>query len=375
MSIVDERTEARRVRPADLGPLDVFLYEDETGYVVDGAAQRRAWLLEAVEHHLAGSPIFQRLAAAKGFDAGLLRTTGDPAIVPLVSSGTFKRRRIETQDDIERWCTSSGTRGTKSLVPRDRRTLERFAGTVGHGLREFLGAHREQREGFVLGPPAEEAGDLWFSYSLGLAEVVNHTDYFVRDGLLQEEELLAALDQRSPGSETVVIAPPSLLLNFLLWLDKRGCSLELAHGFVLTAGGWKRSERDAIARSDIEQLVTTILAIPPERQRDIFNMVELNTVIFECEVHTKHVPPWLTVLARDPETLAPLPSGETGVIAFLDPTALSYPAFVLTDDLGAVATDGCPCGRVGDALVLDRRLSSVEERGCGLKMQRYGAEA
>jgi long-chain-fatty-acid---luciferin-component ligase len=99
-------------------------------------------------------------------------------------------------------------------------------------------------------------------------------------------------------------------------------------------------------------------------------MVELNTVLFECDRHRLHIPPWLHVSARDPGTLDALPSGQTGVLAWLDPTAASYPAFLLSDDFGVVNDSACACGRSGESVAIVRRVRKVEARGCALKLDR-----
>ena len=170
--------------PSTISPLDVALFEGTRGYATRDDATQLAWIREAVEHHLASSPVFQRLAAARGFTAAALAEVSDLARVPLVSSGSFKRRAIAASTPgPHKLCTSSGTGGTKSLVPRDGQTLERYVGGVLHGIREFLG-DRERRRALVLGPPPHEVGDLWFTYSLSLAEVLNETAYFVAGGRL-----------------------------------------------------------------------------------------------------------------------------------------------------------------------------------------------
>jgi long-chain-fatty-acid---luciferin-component ligase len=89
----------------------------------------------------------------------------------------------------------------------------------------------------------------------------------------------------------------------------------------------------------------------------------------DCEHGRKHCPPWLHASARAPKTLAPLGWGESGILAYLDPTATSYPCFVLSDDFGSVTRgERCPCGRSGDVLTIERRINRIEARGCALKL-------
>lgn len=363
-----------RVRAKGYDSLDQVLFEGLADYGRPYAAERFEWIAGAVRHHLDHSPPFRRLAEASRFDWEEFCSGQNLTALPLISSGSFKSELFSTPSASGiRRCTSSGTMGTISVVPRDSRTIERYVGTILHGLREFIG-HNEAQRAFVLGPPVDEAGDLWFSYSLGLAEMLNDADYFVRDNILATRKLFRALSDAPLDQETAIIAPPALLLAFVDWMDAEELpSLQLGehNGWALTAGGWKRREAEAIDRTSFTERITERLGLAPERHRDLFNMVELNTLIFECEHHSKHVPPWMWVNARNPHDMSPLPSGEQGLLAYADPTALSYPAFVLSDDLGAVEDGPCACSRGGPTMRLDRRLTTVEERGCGLKMGRY----
>jgi long-chain-fatty-acid---luciferin-component ligase len=60
---------------------------------------------------------------------------------------------------------------------------------------------------------------------------------------------------------------------------------------------------------------------------------------------------------------------ETGLIACWDPVTYSYPAFVITDDLGYLV-DGweCPCGKTGQEIVYVGRAPDAEVRSCRLKL-------
>lgn len=226
-------------------------------------------------------------------------------------------------------------------MPRDQRTLERFVGTVMHAMREFIGA-TDALEAFVLSPPGAEAGDIWFSYVLSLVEMLYDTSFFVHGGALQPETLHRTLDELDPEVQPAIVAPPGLLYDFLTWMEERGQRLDLGarDGYVVTAGGWKRRENEAVSRSKLSELVEERLGIEGSHIRDAYNMVELNTLLLGCEHGRKHIPPWLVVLARRPADMSVTDPGEQGMLSFLDPTAISYPCFVLSDDL---STRGLAC--------------------------------
>jgi long-chain-fatty-acid---luciferin-component ligase len=367
-----------RLRPSDLSMLDELIYEGKESYAAPADHERRiGWIAAAAEHHLEHNEVFRRLAGHAKFSPERLRETGDLSAVPLVSSAVFKRRDVATSvPGPIRLCRSSGTRGSQSVVPRDRTTLERFIGSVLHGMREFHG-HTNLREGFVLGPAAHEAGDIWFSYVLTLVELLYDTQFFVTDGRLRSEELFRALSELEPDAQPTLVAPPGLLVDFIAWMEERDLRLALGdrNGYVVTAGGWKRREAESVKRPVLEAMVEERLGVAPSRMRDAFNAVELNTVLFECEEGRKHVPPWLLVQARRPSDLSVGDPGEEGLLTYLDPTALSYPGFILSDDFGRVDPPGCPCGRHGETVSVRRRVSTIEERGCGLKLDRYAEGA
>jgi long-chain-fatty-acid---luciferin-component ligase len=369
---------AKRLRARDLGSLDCEIYEATGSYTTDSLARRVGWIAASVEHHLANSEVYRRVAHAREFDLARLRETGDLSLVPVISSGTFKRRRVESITGASvKDCTSSGTSGSTSIVPRDSATLERYAGTILHGTREMIG-QLERRRAFVLGPTIEEAGDLWFSYALSLAQLLHDTDYFVRNGVFDPRGLHRALRELEDEIESpVLVAPPALLLELVSWMEREGERLDLQgrEFYSLTAGGWKRRASEMVSRDDLTAKVADRLGIAPERQRDLFNMVELNTVIFECEHHRKHIPSWLEIIVRRPANLSVASSGEEGILTYLDPTPLSYPGFIMSDDFGSVGSAPCPCGRGGRTMKVHRRLASIEERGCGLKMDRYSRSA
>jgi long-chain-fatty-acid---luciferin-component ligase len=369
----------RRARPPDLGSLDEVLYEGRGLRTMTISPQTRLeWLADAVSHHIASNATYARLADTQGFNVAKLLSTGAAETVPMLPAAIFKRRLLSSASSGEvRLGKSSGTQGTMSLVPRDRPTLERLVGSVLFATRDFFDIP-EAREVFVLGPHGNEVGDIWFSYVLTLVGLLHETKFMVRAGQLDHERLWTCLSELPPSTQPTIVAPPSLLWDFLNWMRTRELSVDLGarKPFVITAGGWKRRADEEIDQESLTRLVWECLGVPQARVRDAYNAVELNTVVFECEHGHKHVPPWLTVLARRPADLGLAEPGETGILGFLDATAVSYPALYLSDDLGWVSDVlACDCGRPGPVFAVVRRVQSAEQRGCGLSLNRYAHDS
>lgn len=370
----DERARVVRVTTDDNDSLERMLSgATKDAYRRDFADERLGWIARAVARHIESCPAYARLAAAAKFRPEQLQSLRDLERVPLVPASLFKKQTVMANcvGDVLN-CRSSGTKGVVSAIYRDEPTMERFVAGLLHSSAEFYERH-EGRRGFVLGPTTEEAGTLWFSYVLGLLDLAYDTEFFVRNEEFQAEALAEALSTLPPDTQPLVVGPPLLIVNFCRWLLAEAKPIDLSgcDGFVVTAGGWKSHRAEAVDREELTQIVTEAFGIEPSAVRDVFNMVELNSLLFECEHRRKHVPPWLEIIVRNPSDMSRARPGEEGVLTYLDPTPLSYPGFIFSEDLGRLSDEPCACGRVGPTMTLSRRLSNVDERGCALKMDRY----
>ncbi len=358
-------------------PIDHLLFNEEEIFRLPEAERRRVALQlvrDAATRYYELCPPYRRLCDAEGFAPDDLVTAGELIRVPLVPAGAFKRHSLlcGQESHVVKRCLSSGTQGTRSEVPRDNVTLERFVGSVQSVAKDVVGLPFRGRV-LNLGPDTDEAADLWFAYVMSVMELIYPARHFVRDGVFHVAELVAALADAEPDERLLLVGPPPLFLQFAEYLEQSSVKLALdragADCMVVTAGGWKRASAEAIEPGELRRRLEAALGVADAACiRDAFNMVELNTVLIECGAHRKHVPPWLVATARDPGSLAALPDGVTGVLAYLDPTPTSYPGFVLSEDFGSVHTDPCPCGRTAPTVTIERRVKRIESRGCALKM-------
>jgi len=77
---------------------------------------------------------------------------------------------------------------------------------------------------------------------------------------------------------------------------------------------------------------------------------------------------------RNPLTLAPVKTGERGLIQVCSVLPTSFPGFLLlTEDMAeVVGYDNCSCGRRGTSFRFAGRAPKAEVRGCGnLENTRY----
>lgn len=350
----------------DLGEI----WRDPARYV----ETQRSIIGATVSDQLARNAAYRQYCAGFGF-TGLTDATDALERIPVIPSSLFKRPGLQVMSGAEReiikWCTSSGTRGGLSLVPRDEATLTAFLGSISSVTSELFDIDRTgNHRAFILGPSPQEAGDLWISYVLSTMALDFVTEYLERDGQYSVREAVQSIRRATDeGAPVLVIGPPFRIADLAEEILAAGKPLVLRDtSFIVSAGGWKRHQNEAIARPAYTDLVMRAFGILETAVRDEFNMVELNSVLTECQAHEKHVLPWLDVNTRDPRTNEPLPEGTEGILAYCDGSARSYPCFILGEDYGVVESGPCSCGRIGKRVRIVRRLEGIEARGCALKM-------
>jgi long-chain-fatty-acid---luciferin-component ligase len=310
--------------------------------------------------------------------AGLLRAAGVEPLhvenlddIPQLPTSIFKRKDINLRLPGDAVASrSSGTQGSVSVVWRDNTTIQRLLGSVRAGIRLIDSWYEDEVHLVNLGPQRSEAGDLWFAYVMSLLEIVYPTTHCVSKGNFDLRESLRRVDQALDSAPRVgIVGPPALVLELARTAAARRSRVEGDRLTIVTAGGWKRATGDEIDRDTFEERVGEAFAVPDRRQlRDVFNQVELNTVLFECEAHRKHLPPWLHVTVREPRHLTPVGENTYGIMSYLDASATSFPCFVIANDVGMLENGQCDCGRVGRIIQILRRIRNDESWGCALKM-------
>ncbi|MER5647475.1 hypothetical protein [Streptosporangium sp. NPDC002524] len=292
-------------------------------------------------------------------------------------------------DDVDQWRAvlkrhgvyvtfSSGTGGRPSIVPRDRLTLAALRATSGVRLpwTPATGGY----DFLQLVTPGLGTGIQSGATGLAAGAVRVHLLRETPSGLRAlSGEALSRPGGAPPGHEAaaeflrgaerpvlVFGTPPELsgLLRHLGHLSPTARRIRLPPGSqVVTGGGWKG--RTAIPREELVERVAEHLGVPRERYVDTYSTSELNTVFPSCVNDRYHVPPCVEPVVVD-GLLTPVDGDDVeGVLAVLDPFALSYPGFVVTGDAVRLRRDPCGCGLPGPSLAAPIvRAVGAGERGC-----------
>lgn len=311
-------------------------------------------------------------------------------------------RRGIARDDLDRWEESPMVPAMAfqhldlSSVPGEPEAVFRTSGTSTGGRRRgrhpvpvlalyrasllppfrlhLLGGGGPMR--FVsLVPPAGGVPDSSLSYMVTAAAdaLATGVDWMVGgDGRLDVAALRRVARETGAAGEPVLLLGTALaLLHALERLD--GEPLPFASGTrIMETGGFKGRDR-AVPRDELYGRLSAATGVPPERIVNEYGMTELLSQLYEPvlaegeSARGWHVPPpWLRVRAVDPVSLAPLPEGGEGLLAFFDLANAGSVSHVLTQDVGAVRA-----GRVH----LSGRLLGAEPRGCSRAMDELMAAA
>jgi phenylacetate-coenzyme A ligase PaaK-like adenylate-forming protein len=340
-----------------------------------------AAMREAVRHHREANALFDGLCRRAGFEEGQLAAVADLHRVPHLFVNVLKRHELLSIDraDVVLNLTSSGTTGQKSQIFFDQGSLDRglFMVDACFGANGLIDRNQEVNYLIFAHDPAHAAtrGTSYTDHYMTGFTAKREVHYALQwseaagDWEFQLETVNAKLESyAASGLPLRVIGFPAFLHRVIRYRREQGLP-DLDFGprsYVLTGGGWKKNEQEAISRDDFIAEVAAALGIPSENQRDGYGLVEHGVPYLECGAHRFHVPHFARATARDVATLAPLPDGEAGFLNLITPYLLSMPSIsLLTSDLAVVRHD-CPCGRNTATIEIKGRAGTRKNKGCAI---------
>lgn len=301
------------------------------------------------------------------------------ADLPYLPAAVFKANpplALVDASEVKRTLASSATTGQiPSRVVLDAATARRMTKSVVAIIRDFIGPAR--RPYLVVDTPENLAVRSELGARSAAIQALNSfaTEIGCCLRVNSESESILDLDallryaENWKHLEVLVYG-----FTYVLWtqlvqpLQQKGLCLRMPNVHILHSGGWKRLADQAVTKDAFIRGVAGVFACPPDRVTDYYGMVENVGVVYpDCERGNKHVPAFAEVIVRDPLTLAPVETGQLGLVQVSSVLPTSFPGFlVLTEDMAEViGYDGCPCGRRGVYFRFARRVPRAELRGCG----------
>lgn len=299
---------------------------------------------------------YKRILDLKGFHPDDLKEYRDLEKLPFIPTLYFKQHTMFSMPSRRLLikATSSGTSGRKSQMGFNLSSLYRglrMVLTVGkyHKLLSLKPCHY-----LIFGYEPNKNNKIVFSktaYGFTYMAPALSRAYALRYKEEGYELDLENLKQKFVKySKTKIpvrtIGFPAYTYFLLKQMKEEGIKVKLPKGSIMTlGGGWKQFYAQKVSKEDFYALVEEILGIDHEHIIEFFGAVEHPILYTDCRCHHFHVPVYSRVIIRDVDTLEPVPNGQVGLVNLLTPMVDSVPILsTMTDDLGILHGEKCPCG-------------------------------
>ncbi|MBM3157883.1 MAG: LuxE family acyl-protein synthetase [Chloroflexi bacterium] len=368
------------IRNAGLNPLgSVYTSLSEVFKlpVEEQRALKAGIIAENFRFHYENNAYYRGLCEQQGVTPSDIRHYDDLIKIPLIPVSQFKR--TDTQklltlglDKIEVEMRSTGTSGIPSVTRRDSETVTQGSLALWAMYREFF-MFSSGAILFLMPSPEEVLEMGMIRVSNMLAGLVDTGRFLVRKARFEPQETVALLTEWENEHIRHIVGPPFLVYKIVRYLKKQNIHLRLdRETLIINLGGWKRFSGEAISREEYNRECAEYLGVKPDQIRDMYGLIEGNAVAIECDHHWKHVPPWVHFSVREIEDFSKeVTNGRRGVLAIIDPTCLSYPAYILTEDVAELnVTSSCPCGRNGQRVNIIGRLTGSELGCCAINLDK-----
>lgn len=325
-------------------------------------------LKELTAYHREKSKEYANFLEMLSYDEDKVKNVED---IPFFPVRMFKEYDLLSipKEEVFKVMTSSGTTGQKvSKIYIDKETAMIQQKVMIKILSDFWGKKRLPM--LIIDTPAVLKDRKMFSARgaaiLGLQVASREMVYVLNDDMSLNKEVLDGFMEKYKGQPFIIFG-----FTFLVWqhfykeLCKLNTRYDMSEGWLMTGGGWKKLESEAISREQFKESLHNVCGL--SHFLDHYGMVEQTGCVYaECEYGHLHASIYSDVMIRDYRDFSPCPIGQKGIIQVVSVLPHSYPGHsLLTEDEGIIlGEDDCPCGRKGKYIQILGRMKSAELRGC-----------
>ncbi|MDD4212401.1 MAG: acyl-protein synthetase [Bacilli bacterium] len=166
---------------------------------------------------------------------------------------------------------------------------------------------------------------------------------------------------------------PAYTYFLLKSMKEEGIRLHMPKGSIISiGGGWKNFQHEQVDKNVFYALAKEVLDIEEDHIVEFFSAVEHPILYMTCQHHHFHIPIYSRVIIRNPDTFEEVPHGEVGLVNLITPMLKSNPIVsVMTDDLGILHDEPCPCGNPSPWLEIISRVGVKDIITCAVGAQEY----
>ena len=270
--------------------------------------------------------------------------------IPFLPIEFFKTHTIiSTNKPTKGTFTSSGTTG--SIVSKHHVVdLDVYKQSFRTGFESFYGTIENYTVLALLPSYLEREGSslVYMANDMILQSKQPESGFYLHD-LEALKNTLTSLEAK--GQKTLLIGVSYALLDLI-----EAYSFELKHTIVMETGGMK-GQRKELVKSELHALLKQGFGVDTIHSE--YGMTELLSQAYSKGGGIFETPPWMKVLTRDPEdALSIQPNGKSGGINIIDLANINSCAFIATQDLGKIRSDG--------TFEILGRFDQSDIRGCNL---------
>lgn len=302
--------------------------------------------LKAFRLHHADNAVYRQFCDFLGTDASQVKSVQS---IPFLPIEFFKSEAIITADlQPQIVFTSSGTTGmatSRHLVA----DLDVYTESFRRGFSHFYGDITDYCVLALLPSYLEREGS---SLVYMAADMIKQSEDPESGFYLHDLDALDAKLRRldAEGRNVILLGVTYALLD----LAERG--FHLKHTIVMETGGMKGKRREMI-REELHEVLKKGFGV--DKIHSEYGMTELLSQAYSLGNGRFECPPWMAVMARDPEdALSPIGFGRTGGLNVIDLANIHSCPFIATQDLARCYPDG--------SFEVLGRFDHADIRGCNL---------
>jgi hypothetical protein len=350
-----------------------------------GGASFEELALELFRYQHETVPAYRRICELRHIRAADVR---DWREIPAAPVELFRESFVDPGERPHVFVSSGTTAGDEQRSRHALRSLDTYRlAALGHFEAMVLADTPGRMSVLVLAPlaashPQSSLGQM-FSWVVESCSNGSVCHAFEPDGTLTLERALAWLGEASRATAPVlVLAVSSALTALLTEARRRGLSFRLpADSRIVDTGGNKTygapgaHTRTYSARA-LLKAVWTYLHVPAYLCLNEYGMTEMLSQFYDDALATrvegglspraKVGPPWVRTTVLDPASLAPVASGERGLLMHVDLANWDAVAFLQTHDVGRA---------IGRGFEVLGRAPGADARGCSNVMREVAAGA
>ena len=349
-------------------------HKDEKGF---NALALRAFELQY--HHI---PVYRRYCQRRGIGPQKISSWDQ---IPALPTDVFKEVEFSLRpNQTVRTFMTSGTSNIleQGKVPYDEGGLRLMDATIRTAAAAMLFPDEIKAVLLILAPPPEIAPHMVMVY--GMNRLIEYFGLSQSRFLIEEigfdiKSLIQALQTAEEKGTPVAICGGSFgFVNFFDYCTRKSIEFHLPAGSrCLDAGGFKGRSRE-VGRDEFLDLCEDILGVRRGFCVNLLGMTEISSQFYDNTLknhvqgldaqRAKSIPPWTRVQVVDPDSLEPLPAGETGLLRHFDLANRGHICAIQTDDLGRIVPGGFDVygrarddGSRGCSLSIDEMTRIIEE--------------